>query len=274
MIAPENRRWCRYVVLLGCFAFLAGNGFAQTPDEIRRAFIDLHDDKVPHNCEHATEWLFKHREKLQSDLLDELYKTDWQGRESLMRILLYTESFKPDDRFIHFICGSLLERFTDREDWKLIDDRYAEFEPGFRQVLSRTGDPPHGMFVLWCITWLAKKHGLLGEYLPLYSSALLQKAAANLKDDETTYNASQAVRFFLIIGDKGVPTLRETGRSSNAQAASLARALIDALGGSRNAFGFLGSKTGLETTPFGPSAPTPPWHGELVWKNMDKETYP
>jgi hypothetical protein len=68
--------------------------------------------------------------------------------------------------------------------------------------------------------------------------------------------------------------LRESARSSDTQAASLARALIDALTGSRDAFGFLGSKVNLERTPFGPSVQTPAWHSEVVSKYSERENYP
>jgi hypothetical protein len=71
----------------------------QTGVEVRRKFLDLRDDKVPHNCERATEWLFPQRERLKDDLVDELYKTDWQGRDAICRILFKTSSFVPDDRF-------------------------------------------------------------------------------------------------------------------------------------------------------------------------------
>jgi len=94
------------VLLVACFRSPAR---AQSPEEVRRAFVDLHDDKVPHNCEHATDWLLKNREQLKDDLVDELYKTDWQGRDAIFHLLLNTSSFVPDDRFIRFFATTLPE---------------------------------------------------------------------------------------------------------------------------------------------------------------------
>jgi hypothetical protein len=82
------------------FGFITPPLLAQNPEEVRRAFVDLHDDKVPHNCDHATEWLFKYREQLKDQLLEELYKTDWQGRDAICYLLYNTSSFVPDERFI------------------------------------------------------------------------------------------------------------------------------------------------------------------------------
>jgi hypothetical protein len=282
-LLPELRLVCmsrtgRALVLVGTslvsIALIARQLPAQTPDELRRAFVDLHDDNVPHNCEHATEWLFKYREQLKNELVEELYKTDWQGRDAILYVLYNTATFSPDDRFIDFVTASLTERDTHDPEWKFINDHFAQFEPRLKELLGKTRGRPHGMNVLWCITWLVKKHDLLEQYSPLYTREVMETAAMNLKNDDQHYNASQAVRFFLILGDKGLPILRETAHSSDTQAASLARAVLDGLGGSRDAFGFLSSKTLLEATPFGPRVETPAWHAALVEKYMGRENYP
>jgi hypothetical protein len=85
---------------------------AQNPEDMRRAFIDIHDDKIPHNCEHAAAWLFKYREELKEDLLDELYRTDPQGRDVILHILFNTGSFTPDERFLRFVVMRLPEKDT------------------------------------------------------------------------------------------------------------------------------------------------------------------
>src|SRR6266513_628949 len=97
----------------------------------------------------------------------------------------------------------------------------------------------HEMYSLWATAWLAKKRGIFDQYAPLFTPAVLTEVAKNLKDDQQRYNASQAVRLFLLVGDQSLPTLREATKSSDNQTASLARATIDALSGKRNAFGFL-----------------------------------
>jgi hypothetical protein len=90
-------------LILGAVICLALSGRlveAQTASDIRQAFLELHDDKVPNNCTHALEFFLKYREQLKEELLDELYKTDWQGRDSILEVLYHTQTFEPDQRFI------------------------------------------------------------------------------------------------------------------------------------------------------------------------------
>ena len=248
--------------------------FAQTPAEVRQAFADLHDDKVPHNCEHATEWLFTNREKLKDDLIDEFYKTDWQGRDAIFHVLVNTESFVPDERFIRLEAAGLADRENNEEDWEFISKHFKEFEPLLKEQLGKTSHRSHEMYVRWATAWLAKKMGVFDQYAPLYTPAVLKEVAQNLRNDNEKYNASQAVRLFLLLGDQSLPTLREAAKSSDKQAASLARATIDALGGSRKGFGFLASKTYLEMTAFGERVQSPDWLGEALEPYLDIDTYP
>ncbi len=247
---------------------------AQTPAEVRQAFVDLHDDKVPNNCTHATEWLFKYREQLKDDLVDELYQTDWQGRDSIFYILTKTASFVPDDRFIRFFATTLPERTNDREAWQFVNDHFDQFDPLLKEQVSKMSNRPHDMYVLWATAWLAKKRGVFDQYLPLFTPAVMADVVANLKDDQERYNASQAVRFFLLLGDRSLPTLREATKSSDNQTASLARATIDALSGKRSAFGFLASKTILDFAPFGPGPNIPDWLSGAMEPYLERDTYP
>jgi hypothetical protein len=259
------------VFLTACFSSQAR---AQSPEEVRRAFVNLHDDKVPHNCEHATDWLLKNREQLKDDLVDELYKTDWQGREAIFHILLNTSSFVPDDRFIRFFATTLPERVNENETWQFINDHFDQFDPLLKEQVSKMSNRPHDMYVLWATAWLAKKRGVFDQYVPLFTPAVLAEVVKNLKDDQVGYNASQAVRFFLLLGDQSLPTLREATKSSDNQTASLARATIDALGGKRNAFGFLASKLSLAFAPFGPGPVIPDWLEGALQPYLDRDTYP
>ena len=247
---------------------------AQSPEEVRRAFIDLHDDKVPHNCEHATDWLLKNREQLKDDLVDELYKTDWQGRDAIFHILISTPSFVPDDRFIRFFAATLPERENDGAAWEFVNNHFDQFDPLLKEQVSKMSNRPHEMYSLWATAWLAKKRGIFDQYAPLFTPAVLTEVAKNLKDDQERYNASQAVRLFLLLGDHSLPTLREATKSSDNQTASLARATIDALNGKRKAFGFLASKTSLDFTPFGPRPNIPDWLEGALQPYLERDTYP
>jgi hypothetical protein len=251
---------------------------APNPDDLRHAFADIRDDKIPHNCEHAAVWLMKNREEIKDDLLDELYKTDAQSRDTIIHILFNTDSFTPDERFIRFLVNRLPEKDTfwsnDEETWTYINAHFAQFNPVLKEQIGKIGNRPNDMYVVWAIAWLAKKRGLFDQYAPLFTSEVLAKVATNLRNDNRAWNASQAVRLFLLVGDQSLPTLREAARSSDRQGKNLARATIDALAGKRPAFGYLVSKVYLERTAFGREVEQPSWLAAEVEPYLQRETYP
>ena len=298
---------------------------AQSPDQVRRAFIDLHDDKIPHNCDHATAWLFKYREQLKDQLIDELYKTDWQGRDAICHILWNTNSFQPDerfirqtfyllradeilgnaqeastwlaargdqvepllveeiyktdeqghhqilhllsqmhsfvpdDRFIHFIAAQMVENDTDDVDWKFVHDHFDAFEPLLADAIAKSRNRPHDMYLLWSTAWVMKKRGVLDRYANVFTPTVLTAAATHLRADNQSSNAGWAVRFFLLLGDRSLDTLRKVADSDDAQARNLATAVVDGLSGSRKAFGYLQARVELTRTPFGPEVADPDW---------------
>lgn len=253
---------------------------APPPEEVRRAFADIRNDDVRHNCSHAAEWLLKYREEIKEDLLAELYRTDRQGRDAILHVLFNTDSFQPDERFIRFVfvrmsegdryvrSGMIFKDPSDRlpwsgshwEAWRYIDEHFQFFEPYVKEEIGRSEDP----FVLWAAAWLAKQRGILGEYGPLFTLEVLRRAAASLKKDDVEFNASRAVRLYLLLGDQSLPALREVVGSADPQAAMFAKATIDALGGKRKAFGFLVSKLDLTQVLFGPGVDEPEWVSEAA----------
>ena len=253
---------------------------APPPEELRRAFADIRTDNVPHNCEHATEWLLKYGDELKEDLLAELYRTDRQGRDAILHVLFNTASFQPDERFVRFVFARMAEedRYvkssmifktpSDRlawsgahwEAWRYIDDHFQVFEPYVKAEIGTTDSS----FVLWATAWLAKRRGILGEFAPLFTPEVLRKAAANLRQDQVRYNASRAVRLYLLLGDQSLPALREISRAGDPQAAMLAKATIDALGGKRKAFGYLVAKLDISQVLFGPPVQEPAWISEAA----------
>lgn len=336
-------------LLITLLLTLATPSGGQTPAEVRQAFVDLHDDKVPHNCEHATEWLFKYREQLKEDLADELHKTDWQGRDSILDILCRTESFIPDNRFVRVLMGTLrdnkvgwdsqraerwlsqrTDQFKDnmldelhKTDWqgrnsiigllntansfvpdeafvsfllnsinhknrnaeflhqnlmdadcRFISDHFELFDARLKELVGKTTTAPDDMLKLWIIIWLAKKHGVYDQYEPLITPAVLSAAASNLRDDKVAHNASEAVRFFLLIGDKGISAMEQVAKGSDRQAASLAKATIDALHGERKAFGFLVTRVDISEAAFGSEVATPDWVRSAMEPYFRRETYP
>ncbi len=268
--------------------------FAQSDTEIQSKLDDLRSDDTPHNCENATKWFLKNREKLKARLEEEFYKAkDPQARDAIFHVLFNTQSFVPDARFVAAVIARLPQedKFVGNGDifrgpsegpnrtgadgahweaWKFINDHFELFEAGLKEQIGKTDS----ILVLWQTAWLWKKRGRLQDNIAFFTPAVLTKAAQNLKTDNIWYNASQAVRLFLLLGDSSFPTLRTAAKSSDPQTSSLAKATIDALGGDHKAFGYLGSKVLLEVTPFGPRVRPPDWQDAMIDLYLDRDTYP
>lgn len=268
----------------------------QSSAEVRQAFRDIHDDRVPHNCVQATSWLFQHREELKGDLLDELYRTDRQGRDAILHVLFNTSSFAPDERFARLVIARLPEQDSQIrnntvfeippeendlepihtfgahwEAWRFMNKHFAIFEPLLKEQIAKTNN----VFVLWGTAWLLKKRGVLQNYSTLFTPAVLDSVATNLRDDNQPYNASHAVRLFLLLGDQSLPTLRKAASSTDRQTHYLANATMDAMTkGSHDAFGYLSAHVNLIGVPFGDQPPEPSWLSEAMEKYRDRETYP
>jgi hypothetical protein len=233
-------------------------------------------------------------------MLEELYRTDRQGRDAILQILFQTPSFVPDERFLRFVVARLgeediyvsnsiidtfmhYERLPNGEPgrlngfngahhdaWIFIDAHFEAFEPLLREQIGKT----KSMWTLWGTAWLFKKCGILPKHAAKYTPEVLALVAGNLRSDNIEGNASQATRLFLILSDQGLPILRQAAKSPDTQQRSLAQALIDALAGSRAGFGFLNSKVWLKTTPFGPEVEEPEWLSPATEPYRDEESYP
>jgi hypothetical protein len=272
------------LISLSLFSRLA----AQTPAEVRRAFVSLRSDHIKHNCGRAMDWLYAHRDGLKDQIVQELYLTDRQGRDALLHVLFNTRSFVADDRFRRFVMARLPEEDTfvgkleieiaageegsveaHWEAWQYIDEHFKDFEPLLKDAISRS----NSIFVLWGTTWILAKHRALKQNLDLYTSEVLARVASNLKDDDTPFNGSQAVRTFLLLGEHGLPTLQNSARSSDRQMANFSRALIDAIRyGKHEAFGYLSAQVSISRAPTDVSTDQleePEWLGELTAKYKD-----
>ncbi len=275
------------VTLIGCGAVCLTNSIllAQSPEATRRALANLRSDKVPKNCSDSTLWLFNHRDALKAQMLEELYKTDAQGRDALLIVLFQTDSFVPDERFARFVISRLPEQDSKVGNsdikgvdegahwlaWPFIDKHFDLFEPLLTAQIGKTKDG----WTLWCIAWLFKQRGVLEKHVDSFTPAVLANAGSALRDDGIRFTAGWAIRLFFLMGDASLPTLREVAKSGDTQAGSLARATIDAYTkGSHDAFGYLCSKVNLDKTPFGPEPEAPPWLGDMIERYGSKETYP
>lgn len=258
---------------------IAPGAWAQSPEQVRRAFVNLRSDQIRDNCGDATAWLFLHREALKDQLLRELNQTDRQGRDAILHVLFNTESFVPDEQFRKLVISRLAEedKVVDNlafrrgnpahwEAWTYMDGRFDLFAPLLIAEIART----ESMFVLWGATWLLAKHDLLQKQADLFSSTVMTRAAAHLRNDETYYNASQATRFFLLLGKASLPTLQKAANSDDPQTKSFAKALGDAIrSGNREAFGYLNAHVAINRTPTQDSLPDPEWLSEKTEKYLD-----
>ena len=186
--------------------------FGQSEKEIQTKLDDLRSDDIPHNCESSTKWFLKNREKLKDRLVEEFREAkDPQARDAIFHVLFNTKSFVPDPRFVAAVIARLPQedkfvgngdifagptegpdRLCDNgahwEAWKFINDHFDVFEPKLKEQISKTDS----VLVLWGTAWLLKKHGLLQDNIALFTPAVLDEAAENLKTDKVWYNASQS----------------------------------------------------------------------------------
>ena len=261
---------------------------AQTPAEVRRAFVNLRSDHIKHNCGRAMDWLYAHRDELKDQMVQELYLTDRQGRDALLHVLFNTESFVADDRFRRFVMARLPEQdvYVSKLDieiagdtqgsveahweaWHYIDNHFKDFEPLLANAISNSDS----MFVLWGTTWIFAKHRVLKQHLDLYTDNVMTRIASNLKNDDIPFNGSQAVRTFLLLASYGIPTLQKSAHSSDHQMANFSRALIDAIkDGKHEAFGYLSAQVSITRAPTdfeGDELEEPEWLGDLTQKYVE-----
>ena len=270
---------------------LPANAATPTDAEINKKFQALHSDKIPHNCEQATVWLIQHADDVRDKVLTQLYATDnRQTKDALLHVLFNTPSLIPDARFCRTVIARLPEQNryiqnhtifhsddveTDRiseegvhwEAWKYISNHFDSFESLLRAQVASTDNE----WVVWGAAWLLKHLGTLEQHRDWFTPAVLSKAAANLKNDRKSYNASQAVRLFFLLGEQSVPILQETSKSSDAQARDLARATLDAFKADHDAFGFLSARVNLDEVLFGEQAESPEWIQDAIEPYLDNQ---
>ena len=254
---------------------------AQTPQQLQAAFAAIRSDNVQNNCGDAVSFLYHYREKLKGDILDQLYRSDEQGKSALMYVLFNTKSFRPDQRFLNLVASTLTFRhpirmasgydFPEAESiktpWAYIDAHFELFEPLLAAQVSAKN-----VWVSWAAAWMLKKHDVLERNVGRFTADVLANAVANMRNDSVEYNASQAVRLFLLIGDPGLPILREAVKAGDAQTKDYCRALIDALTkGKHEAFAYLNWKTELSYVLVGEEPAEPEWLQKLTETYADKE---
>jgi hypothetical protein len=246
---------------------------AQSDAQVRLAFQNIRSDDIPGNAVTACAWLYANRNQLTGQLLDELYRTDRQGRDAILIALLATKSFQPDARFCQTVVSRLKEqdKFVHWNDlgikahwdaWRFIDAHYDLFKPLIMENFQATDD----MWFIWGTISLLQKHGELAAALPTFSPRVWDTMARSLKNDDIDFNAGQAVRSYLIIGKDSLPHLKPLLQSADPQAHDLASATIDAMGGSRRAYGYLAVIVDIDRNIFTGGPQPPDWMDQEVTK--------
>ncbi len=274
------RRMPLFVWLLAAIPCAQFQASAQTEEQVRLAFRNIRSDDIPHNASIASAWIYRHRNQLTRELLDELYRTDRQGREAILHALMDTKSFQPDARF----CRTLVSRLNEEDNlvpnrdlrlyvhwlaWRHIDKHYELYKPLLLENLQTTND----MWCIWATVSLLHKHSELTGIIPSFSPHVWDTAANSLRSDRIVGNAGQAVRFYLIIGKTSLPYLQPLTKSSEAQTRNFASATIDAMGGSRRAYGYLGTQIAIDRDIFPGGTGSPEWMYDEVQKWSGGERY-
>jgi hypothetical protein len=175
--------------------------------------------------------LERHREEIKDRLLAEFYKTDSQGREAIFQLLFETKSFIPDERFMKAVLRRM--HHYGSPDWNFPRDPSGDagaeyivkqalrFGALFVQEL-RFDDP----FTQCAITCALRKNHLLEQYRPFFTEDILRRLSIHLKNDRHPGNAQQAGLIFFLIGETGLPVLRNVASQREEQSRGVARALI------------------------------------------------
>jgi hypothetical protein len=177
---------------------------------------------------------------------------------------MMNEDFKPDQRFLKRVIGYL----NGEEDelgnvygaaWSFFDRNYNEVRPLLIENLNTTGSM---RCILDTTIYLFKRRQFDKEFAN-YSPHVWQIAAESLKDDDKAGNAGEAISFYLTIGRPAEARLKELATSKEPQTNDYARAMLDALGGSRRAYGYLASQVQIGEGPAWLSAELDRWdpHG-------------
>jgi len=258
-------------------AMLSLQASGQTPEQVRLAFRHIRDDRIKDNGSDAAEWLYSNREQLKDQLLDELYRTDRQGRDAILFAVFHVKDYQPDQKFINMVVARLGEQdkyvgnsdlgvYAHWQAWKFIDKHYAAFKPSLLANLKKTDD----MLTIWATAWMLQRKGDLQGELANFTPEMWKRIGLNLNNDDKSYNASQAVRFYLIVGKASVPALEEVMKLGDKQARSLAAATLDAMNGKRAAYGYLGSELAITQEVFGKGKHEPEWLGDEIGNQLNR----
>jgi hypothetical protein len=232
-------------LMVCCLLALTACGWGQTEKQIRMAFRSIRDDDIPRNGTHAAEWIIANRKALKGALLDELDRTDVQGRGAIMTAVMMNPEYQPDLRFmkrvIAYTNGGVSDELGNVYSvaWRFFDRHYEMARPLLVENLNTT---TYMRCILDTTLLFMKRHQFEKE-LDNYGPHVWQVAGDSLKDDKIGGNAGQAIEFYLMLGHMVEPRLKVLATSKEAQTHDYATAMLDAMKGSRRAYGYLASQT-------------------------------
>lgn len=232
-------------LMVSCLFVLTACGWGQTERQIRLAFRSIRDDDIPFNGTHAADWVIANRKALKPALIDELERTDAQGRGIIMTALMMNKEFRPDERFmkrvITYLNGGVIDALggVRYEAWPFFDRNYEMARPLLIANLNTTTS----MECILDTTVYFITRRRFDKEVDNYGPHVWQVAADSLKDDNIYGNAGQAITFYLSLGRMVEPRLKQLAGSKEAQTHDYASAMLDAMKGSRRAYGYLASQT-------------------------------
>jgi hypothetical protein len=262
------------VGLLGVVVINApATALSQTENQVRLAFRYIRNDDIPRNGSSALEWIYIRRNKLSDAMLEEVYRTDRQARDAIMSALFDVRGFDPDPKFCRLVVSRLSEQdnYVKGGDlgvavhwkaWAFVNRHYGKFKPLLLENLHKTKD----MWYIWATIYLLHYRGEIEKELPNLPANVWEMAGKSLGGDKVDWNASQAVRTYLIIGRPSLRYLEALKDSRDAQTRDYVLATIDAIGGSKRAYGYLGSQLALSRDLFEMDEREPEWMADEVDK--------
>ena len=243
------------------------NARSQTPEQWQLAFSQIRSDDIPQNANAAADFIFRHRRQATKLIERELYRPglDAQARDVLLTALMRTPEYEPDDRLRKLVISRINEEdskvtndglllFPQWNAWRYVVLHYEKFEPLVLENLKTTGS----MWCVWATTWVIQRQGRLQAVLQQYPDHVWELAARSLKSDDLKDNASQAARFYLIVGKASLPRLEELSKSTEPQVKQLSKSLIEAMSGSRKAYRYLATELSLSRDLMGFHTPDEP----------------
>jgi hypothetical protein len=206
-----------------------------TPETITAAIAALGKDKVSWNFAIAFNYLMKNRQAALPFLIAALPNKDGQREHGILRVLVGEPSFQPTRDQLDLFYTHIVSRVWQDDDYLIGQPtkslRYdfipylVEQANAYKPALSSHLNSEDA-FTMWVTTFILSQANVLDEFRQQIETKTLARLAENLRNDKRSYNATYAVRTFLILGAQGVPILKKSSTSRDVQERELSKRLL------------------------------------------------